>query len=76
MSQAVGRFRESKARGLEPTYPDAQFAVRPAMFAFAQWAGRGLSDNRSSSRASVLAVPSSGNAGLHRGLLLLHLHIC
>lgn len=34
MSQAVGRFRESKARGLEPTYPDAQFAVRPAMFRF------------------------------------------
>lgn len=30
---------------------------------FAQWAGRGFSDNRSSSRASVLAVPSSGNVG-------------
>lgn len=27
MPQAVERFRESKARGLEPTYPDAQFAV-------------------------------------------------
>lgn len=52
------------ARGLEPTYPDAPFAVPPALFHSCSMGRRGLSDNRSSLRELVyLQFPLPGMRG-------------